>query len=70
MGHRLARGRARYARAHGLPVQQTASDLYSRDGNLWHLSHEGGRSRIRERAAESDVPLTAGPSASPRRPRR
>jgi argininosuccinate synthase len=31
-----------YAARHGLPVQQTTRDLYSRDGNLWHLSHEGG----------------------------
>jgi argininosuccinate synthase len=30
-----------YAAAHGVPVEQTARDLYSRDGNLWHLSHEG-----------------------------
>jgi len=32
----------RYAALHQIPVQQTAKDLYSRDGNLWHLSHEGG----------------------------
>jgi argininosuccinate synthase len=31
-----------YADAHGVPVEHTKSDLYSRDGNLWHLSHEGG----------------------------
>ena len=31
-----------YARKHGVPVDQTKSDLFSRDGNLWHLSHEGG----------------------------
>ena len=32
----------RYAAAHGIPVDQTNQDLFSRDGNLWHLSHEGG----------------------------
>jgi argininosuccinate synthase len=32
----------RYATEHGIAVQQTATDLFSRDGNLWHLSHEGG----------------------------
>jgi argininosuccinate synthase len=32
----------RYAARKGIPVQQTAQDLFSRDGNLWHLSHEGG----------------------------
>jgi argininosuccinate synthase len=31
-----------YAAAHGVPVEQTKKDLFSRDGNLWHLSHEGG----------------------------
>jgi argininosuccinate synthase len=31
-----------YAARKGIPVQQTAQDLFSRDGNLWHLSHEGG----------------------------
>lgn len=31
-----------YAAAHNVPVSQTAKKIYSRDGNLWHLSHEGG----------------------------
>ena len=31
-----------YAQKHGVPVAQRPGDLYSRDGNLWHLSHEGG----------------------------
>jgi argininosuccinate synthase len=31
-----------YAAAHGVPVEQTRRDIFSRDGNLWHLSHEGG----------------------------
>ena len=31
-----------YAAAHGIPVDQSPRDLFSRDGNLWHLSHEGG----------------------------
>jgi argininosuccinate synthase len=31
-----------YAAAHGVPVDQTPKDIFSRDGNLWHLSHEGG----------------------------
>ncbi|KAG5478618.1 hypothetical protein LSCM1_06021 [Leishmania martiniquensis] len=30
-----------YAEAHGVPVPCTKSDLYSRDRNLWHVSHEG-----------------------------
>jgi argininosuccinate synthase len=31
-----------YAKTHGVPVEQTTRDIFSRDGNLWHLSHEGG----------------------------
>src|SRR5213592_1600396 len=31
-----------YARQHNVPVPVTKNDLYSRDQNIWHLSHEGG----------------------------
>jgi argininosuccinate synthase len=31
-----------YAAAHGIAVPVTKKDPYSRDRNLWHLSHEGG----------------------------
>jgi len=31
-----------YARKHGVPVEQSLKNIYSRDRNLWHLSHEGG----------------------------
>jgi argininosuccinate synthase len=31
-----------YAAAHGVPVVATKAKIYSLDGNLWHLSHEGG----------------------------
>jgi argininosuccinate synthase len=31
-----------YAEAHGIPVVATRQKIYSRDANLWHLSHEGG----------------------------
>jgi len=31
-----------YAAARGIPVPVTKKDPYSRDRNLWHLSHEGG----------------------------
>ena len=30
-----------YARKHKIPVEQTKKKIYSRDRNLWHLSHEG-----------------------------
>ena len=32
----------RYARERGIPVTATEKTIYSRDNNLWHLSHEGG----------------------------
>ncbi len=31
-----------YARRHNVPVPVTGKELYSRDQNIWHLSHEGG----------------------------
>jgi argininosuccinate synthase len=31
-----------YAKKHNVPVVQTEKSIYSRDSNLWHLSHEGG----------------------------
>ncbi|MCA0353871.1 MAG: argininosuccinate synthase [Chloroflexi bacterium] len=31
-----------YAALHNVPVTSTRASIYSRDGNIWHLSHEGG----------------------------
>ena len=43
VGHPLARGRARLrGRAQRARSTRRPRDLFSRDGNLWHLSHEGG----------------------------
>ena len=41
-----------YARQHGIPIEQTAAKIYSRDRNLWHLSHEGAE--IEDPAHEPD----------------
>jgi argininosuccinate synthase len=30
-----------YAKKHKIPVDQTTKKIYSRDRNLWHISHEG-----------------------------
>ncbi|HOK67146.1 MAG TPA: argininosuccinate synthase [Anaerohalosphaeraceae bacterium] len=30
-----------YARKHNIPIQQSKKKIYSRDRNLWHISHEG-----------------------------
>jgi argininosuccinate synthase len=58
-----------YAASHGIPVQQTARDLFSRDGNLWHLSHEGGPLEDPATAApESMFRLTRGATIRPFEP--
>ena len=32
----------KYAKEHNVPVTATTKSIYSRDWNIWHLSHEGG----------------------------
>ena len=59
----------RYAQRHGVPIAQTSADLYSRDGNLWHLSHEGGPLEDPATAPpESMYKLTAAPERRPAKP--
>jgi len=41
-----------YARQHDIPIEQTAEKIYSRDRNLWHISHEGAE--IEDPAREPD----------------
>ena len=31
-----------YAKEHNIPISQTLKKIYSRDQNIWHISHEGG----------------------------
>ncbi len=31
-----------YSKEHGIPISQTTEKIYSRDENIWHISHEGG----------------------------
>ena len=31
-----------YAAKHNIPIAQTVEKIYSRDQNIWHISHEGG----------------------------
>lgn len=58
-----------YAHKHNVPVKQTLKSIYSRDSNLWHLSHEGG---ILENPAlepeESMYQLTVSPFNAPDEP--
>ncbi|MFN3649484.1 MAG: argininosuccinate synthase [Armatimonadota bacterium] len=44
-----------YAREKGVPVDQTKEKIYSRDRNLWHISHEGAD--LEDPANEPQDPL-------------
>jgi argininosuccinate synthase len=58
-----------YAAAHGVPVDQTPRDLFSRDGNLWHLSHEGGNLEDPwDEPQKAMFRLTVDPSDAPDEP--
>lgn len=32
----------KYSNEHNIPIAQTTEKIYSRDENIWHISHEGG----------------------------
>ncbi len=58
-----------YAERKGIAVLQKKDDLFSRDGNLWHLSHEGGPLEDpAQPPLESMFRLTASPEEQPARP--
>jgi len=60
-----------YAEAKGIAVPVKKSDLYSRDGNLWHLSHEGGPLEDPAQPAPPDLyRLTSPPERQPSEPER
>ncbi|MBW3533785.1 MAG: argininosuccinate synthase [Gemmatimonadetes bacterium] len=55
-----------YARARGIPVAQNNAKLYSRDENLWHISHEGGP--LEDPSSEPDEAMfqwTVSPEEAP-----
>jgi argininosuccinate synthase len=55
-----------YAEQHGVPVVATKEKIYSRDRNLWHLSHEGGILENPDEAPPDDLfQLTANAVAAP-----
>jgi argininosuccinate synthase len=58
-----------YAAAHNVPVDQSPRDLFSRDGNLWHLSHEGGNLEDTWNAPLKEMfKLTVDPEDAPSTP--
>ncbi|CAN5683060.1 argininosuccinate synthase [soil metagenome] len=55
-----------YAAARGIDVPVTKAKIYSRDRNLWHISHEGGPLEDPATEAPDDVfMLTRSPEAAP-----
>jgi len=58
-----------YAARRNVPVAATAARIYSRDRNIWHVSHEGGALEDPATAAPDDVwMLTASPKDAPDTP--
>ncbi|HLY61148.1 MAG TPA: argininosuccinate synthase [Terriglobia bacterium] len=57
-----------YARQHKIPVLVTKKEPYSRDQNIWHLSHEGGplETKLGEPPEEA-WKLSASPMRAPHR---
>jgi len=55
-----------YAEAHRIPVAATRDKIYSRDRNIWHISHEGGILEQPSAAPPADLfMLTTAPEDSP-----
>jgi len=57
-----------YAAQHNIPVTASRTKIYSRDRNLWHISHEGGALESPGNAPPDDVwMLTVDPEKAPDR---
>jgi argininosuccinate synthase len=58
-----------YAESHKIPVVATREKIYSRDRNIWHISHEGGVLEKPASAPPSDLfMLTTAPENAPDEP--
>jgi len=58
-----------YAAKHNVPVTATAKKIYSRDRNLWHVSHEGGALEDPANAAPDEIWMTTrSPQEAPDTP--
>ena len=58
-----------YAAARNIPVAATKEKIYSRDRNLWHISHEGGILEDPAQAPPKDVfMLSTDPEDAPNEP--
>ncbi len=55
-----------YAASRGIPIQQSKAKIYSRDANLWHISHEGAELEDPANAPSTNVwTLTEAPTRAP-----
>ncbi len=55
-----------YAAKHNVPVAASREKIYSRDRNIWHISHEGGVLEDPSQAPPADLfMLTASPEDAP-----
>lgn len=50
-----------YAKAHDIPIHQTVEKIYSRDENIWHISHEGGNLENPWNEHKSDIHVLSCP---------
>jgi len=58
-----------YANNHGISVSQSPGSIYSRDRNIWHMSHEGGGLEDPWKEPDPDVfCLTTAPEDAPVQP--
>jgi len=58
-----------YAKKHKIPIEQTKKKIYSRDRNLWHLSHEGADLEDPANEPKDDVYVISKPiSKTPDKP--
>jgi argininosuccinate synthase len=58
-----------YARKHDVPIAQSTTKIYSRDRNIWHISHEGGELEDPANAAPEHIwMLTKSPKDAPDQP--
>ena len=58
-----------YAAAHNVPIAQSTTKIYSRDRNIWHISHEGGELEDPANAAPDRIwMLSKSPAEAPDKP--
>jgi len=58
-----------YAKKHSVPIAQSTTKIYSRDRNIWHISHEGGELEDPANAAPEHIwMLSKSPADAPNKP--